>query len=206
VVVDVTAVIVFTGLTYKDKRFKYDNPFIQQNLILERDFEEHLKIHKDYKKYVKNNNDIALVKLKQQLNFNKWVQPIKLATTSDVVVGKSLTVSGWGKTSKSRYASNQLMKIEDLKLVSDNQCKTFWERDGKSRITENMLCHWTWGKYTCRGFSGAPVVTGMGLKSGPPFVQIGIVSWGHKNCERYTPDVFVHVAEYRPWIYNITSV
>merc|ERR1712243_428598 len=58
---------------------------------------------------------------------------------------------------------------------------------------------------TCGGDSGGPVITGSGTSNGPPYVQIGIVSWGSSECDANVPKVFADVAEYRDWIDEITS-
>lgn len=46
-------------------------------------------------------NDIALIKLKDEIKFNERVQPIQLPT-EDTRGGENLMLSGWGSTSVSK--------------------------------------------------------------------------------------------------------
>lgn len=42
--------------------------------------------------------DFQLLKLKEPIKFNYNIQPIKLAHIEDMVIGKVITVTGWGNT------------------------------------------------------------------------------------------------------------
>lgn len=59
---------------------------------------ESISVNKNYDSY-KLTNDIALIHLKNPIEFNKLVQPIKLSTATEKDLdGKPCTLSGWGST------------------------------------------------------------------------------------------------------------
>lgn len=67
-------------------------------------------------------NDIALLKLDEPLEFNKYVQPIRLPK-QDEPVGGQVTLSGWGATDEYGYdVSNTLQKV-DLPIIGNQRCK-----------------------------------------------------------------------------------
>ena len=53
------------------------------------------------------------------------------------------------------------------------------------------------GRDACVGDSGVPVI--VPGKFGPPFIQLGIVSYGFIPCGA-APSVYVNVSPYRDWI------
>ena len=54
------------------------------------------------------------------------------------------------------------------------------------------------GEDTCTGDSGGPLVKKG--PTGPPYQQVGIVSFGLANCGTNAPAVYTNVVEYRDWI------
>ena len=55
------------------------------------------------------------------------------------------------------------------------------------------------GRDSCTGDSGGPVV--VSHENGPPFFQIGIVSFGPQNCgDELLPAVYTDVSQYIDWI------
>ncbi|CAL4059184.1 unnamed protein product, partial [Meganyctiphanes norvegica] len=103
----------------------------------------------------------------------------------------------WTNYSTTGSTSSILLYVAGLFLIPRSECASFW---GSDKITDNMICHKTANKNTCGGDSGGPVITGSGNSNGPPYVQIGIVSWGSSTCDAYIPKVFADVAKFRDWI------
>lgn len=55
------------------------------------------------------------------------------------------------------------------------------------------------GQDSCGGDSGGPLV--MSGTTGPPFLQVGLVSYGPVNCgQKDVPGVYTSVSHYRNWI------
>ncbi len=54
------------------------------------------------------------------------------------------------------------------------------------------------GKDSCQGDSGGPLVYRTNV--GEPFYQIGITSFGTKECGTGTPAVYTRVSAYLDWI------
>lgn len=55
-------------------------------------------IHEDYDRY-EHDNDIGLLKVTSDINFNDEVQPIKLLSNELEGGGYIATLTGWGRTS-----------------------------------------------------------------------------------------------------------
>ena len=93
-------------------------------------------LHKDYNKQG-TNNDIALLKLKKPVTFNKDVRPICLpSNTAGSFAGLRATVGGWGRTERGS-TSHVLLKTE-LNVISDARCRKFG--GAFKYITDSMLC------------------------------------------------------------------
>ena len=54
------------------------------------------------------------------------------------------------------------------------------------------------GKDSCNGDSGGPLI--WKDCADDPYYQIGLVSFGTKDCAKGTPGVYTRVAEYMDWI------
>jgi len=143
-------------------------------------------IHRQYNRKT-NNNDIALLKLKNPVRVGKICLPANRATFA----GSPATVAGWGKTGIHSGESAVLRKT-NVKVISNNKCRQYG-RHFRDSVTSSMMCtvpdRWySYAKGACKGDSG-------------------IVSWGTKNvgCTTKTdPGVFVRVANYLHWIKRYT--
>lgn len=67
----------------------------EQNMTIDRIF-----IHPQYDAYKNHDYDVALMKLKTPIMYNRRVRPVCLAQ-SDFAVGTSCYVTGWGHTAES---------------------------------------------------------------------------------------------------------
>ncbi|CAI9607715.1 unnamed protein product, partial [Staurois parvus] len=79
--------------------------------------------------------DFMLVKLAEPAQFNKYVQPIPLATSCPTV-GSQCLVSGWGnmRIIGVQYATR--LQCLDLPVLSDSSCRSSYP----DMITSNMFC------------------------------------------------------------------
>ncbi|ETR69135.1 MAG: trypsin [Candidatus Magnetoglobus multicellularis str. Araruama] len=151
-------------------------------------------VHPDYDNYSLF-SDIAMIELSESV---EGIQPISLYYDSVNIIGKSLTILGWGDLKENGSGSDVLMKVS-IPIVSDTSCKAAYPDE----IEEGMLCAGIeiGGKDSCQGDSGGPAIIWMDDQ----WKLIGLVSWG-EGCARpgkygvYTriPDFFSFVFEVAP--------
>ena len=116
-------------------------------------------IHKDWKRPVRYNNDIALLKLKNPVDFKNVpnIDRICLPANRAATFARSTAiVAGWGKTSVHSGGSRVLMKT-DVNVISNTKCRQYGF--DHSSVTSAMLCtvprYWDNDyKGSCRGDSG----------------------------------------------------
>ncbi|XP_071567331.1 chymotrypsin-1 [Temnothorax nylanderi] len=144
-----------------------------------------VSVNKDYDDYLLI-NDVALVHLKNPINYNTRVQPIKLSTNDSNVEGKPCTLSGWGTTRVGGNTPNNLQEIE-LVVYPQKECARV-----QQRVKNTHICTLTKsGEGACHGDSGGPLVANG--------VQIGIVSFGNP-CALGYPDVYTRVSSFVSWV------
>jgi secreted trypsin-like serine protease len=114
-------------------------------------------------------NDIALLKLKNPVQFTKNIQPVCLPP-SDLDDPKGLFAAGWGRIDEGGRTSDRLHHVS-LPKYSSAKC------DAKfgGLFTDNHLCAGgVKGQDACQGDSGGPLTS----RSRNRVELIGIVSWG----------------------------
>lgn len=154
-------------------------------------------------------DDIALVHLKDPIEFNDYVQPACLpdqvaADASDLYApGTRAVISGWGKTESRPIGDKRPLESPDVlhaaavPLVDWNVCKNA-NPIYKKEVTESMMCagNMAGGVSSCQGDSGGPlvkIVNGMAT-------LIGIVSWSAGCAQPNHPGVFTNVTHELEWI------
>jgi len=153
------------------------------------------------------NYDYAIVRLSKPVEFGTRVAPAclpdKEAYPSDSLVGKSLTVSGWGRTI---YQGNQspVLKTIEVPGISASDCKQAYGSPPNfyPSITDAMLCAQSapGGEDggVCQGDSGGPLTFTDGLPA-REFI-VGVVSWGANCGKAQYPGVYARVTHVRDWI------
>ncbi|XP_013184392.2 CLIP domain-containing serine protease HP8 isoform X2 [Amyelois transitella] len=146
-------------------------------------------------------NDIALLRLARNVQFNDFVKPICLPTDSglkrNTFVGIDMEVAGWGKT-ETRSESDVKLKVR-VPVVSNNECSNVYSRVNR-RISANQLCAGgVSGEDSCRGDSGGAL---MGkVPSVNNWIAVGVVSYGPSPCGTPGwPGVYTRVGAYVDWI------
>ncbi|XP_047540257.1 trypsin 5G1-like [Vanessa atalanta] len=142
-------------------------------------------IHPDFDETI-NNNDIAVIKLKTELTFNKRVRPIKMAPNYiKFKSGVMMTTMGFGAT-EDQSESHDLLRV-DVPYVSYNDCKSMIRF-----ITNRMICAGgVRGQDACSGDSGGPLIYGDMI--------VGVVSSGI-GCGEELPGVYASIPALRDFI------
>jgi len=151
-------------------------------------------VHENYNPFTLN-NDIALIKLRQKVNFTDRIQPIPLGNDY-TGANLTLTVSGWGKTSDGPVGVSPVLNFVDLQTISNKQCEGVY---GSLVVkNETICCKGRPQHSTCNGDSGGPLVQ---KKSNGQYVHVGVVSFVHAaGCASGNPSGYVRTASYRNWI------
>ncbi|XP_029051283.1 trypsin-1-like [Osmia bicornis bicornis] len=150
-------------------------------------------------------HDIALLRLKKPLIFDRKVQPIKLPAQGQKQDG-DVIISGWGSTQKSirpTVLPNKLQKAV-VPILSNEEClkelKSKPIIGDQPELFSTQVCSGTAGKEVsaCSGDSGGPLAQGRGAEA----VQVGIASWVMMPCgSTRMPSVYTRVASYVDWIH-----
>ena len=159
-------------------------------------------------------HDIALIKVNQPIPLHgdekSNVIPICLPWKGQDrdLRGRSLLVSGWGRTTNNPLISRQdflnyqvssknLKKVK-LDLTNPSECTN--ARHYNNFQPQLQLCVGSrdGNKDSCNGDSGGPLVTRLGPNE--PWYQVGIVSYGITPCATDVPAVYTKVSQYLDWI------
>jgi hypothetical protein len=157
-------------------------------------------VHEDYNNNTLE-NDIALLKLKEPLNFEN-AKPIKLILAEDVAEGATdpgvmSWVTGWGLTSvRPSVYPTSLQKVQ-LPIVTNTQAATVWKSIPETDIMAGFL---SGNKDACSGDSGGPLV----VPVSDEYKLAGIVSWGSSNCNTYGG--YTRVSCFETWIRTKTGM
>jgi len=157
------------------------------------------------------NNDYALLKLKDTIDFTKFehIRPVCLPSSdAGDFDGLTAVVSGWGTTSSGGSLSKVLLEAE-VEVLSNKECISDYGYTS-SDLTTKMMCAGVeeGGKDACQGDSGGPLVTcgdGDGVTPGENYDLIGVVSWGYGCASARFPGVYARVTEVIDWIEDNTE-
>ncbi|XP_055637718.1 trypsin-like isoform X2 [Toxorhynchites rutilus septentrionalis] len=145
---------------------------------------------------IRNNNDIALLRLQNVVPIGSNLIPICLPDGMDTYQGRQAMVIGWGRTAHG-HLSETLQQLT-VPVLSNQECK----RAGYFRfqITNRMMCagYLEGGQDSCQGDSGGP------LQFINPAIGryeiIGVVSWGQSCAQRNYPGVYARVTKFVGWL------
>ncbi|KAF2357154.1 Serine proteases trypsin domain [Trinorchestia longiramus] len=153
------------------------------------------------------NDDIALVRLDDTVTFTPFIQPICLPAPGQdiekIIDGRDVIVIGFGDT-ESGIRSNQLLEVL-VPHVPMDKCRTVGNYSKTLAPSGQVCLGGQFQRDSCFKDSGGPAqVTATRL--GPPYVQIGIVSYGTKFCGvENVPAIYTDVSSYRSWIVSQLS-
>ncbi|XP_036138353.1 chymotrypsin-1 isoform X3 [Monomorium pharaonis] len=139
-------------------------------------------------------NDIGLLHLKTDIEYNKLVQPISIAKTNSVLVGDPCFLTGWGTLEFLGKVPDKLQKV-DLKVYSQLQCKVAFENI--VILKDSHICAFAkYGQGACHGDSGSPLVSNG--------IQIGLASFVQPCAVGY-PDIYTRTSSFIDWITQHTN-
>lgn len=148
-------------------------------------------------------DDVALIRLDRPVEFTPFIQPVCLPGPGEVfssfVASKSIVVIGFGDTELGRR-SLQLLQVT-LPVVPMEQCRAVANYNETLMTGPGQVC--LGGQFqrdSCFKDSGGPAMVTR-HENGPPYVQVGIVSYGTEFCGvEAVPAVYADVTHYRRWI------
>jgi len=145
--------------------------------------------------------DFSMLHLTLPVEFGDRAVPAclpDLRFSDDKLVGKYLTVSGWGSLDGLGYEYPKVLQTVDVPVVSQDDCRKAYLPFGR-KVENSMICagYSTGGKDSCDGDSGGPLT----YKENGRSYLIGVVSWGHPKCAlpEY-PGVYARVTTALDWI------
>ncbi|XP_058835399.1 venom serine protease-like, partial [Topomyia yanbarensis] len=155
-------------------------------------------IHSGYRKqsFV---NDIALVRTREEIQFNNGVGPACLpwnwptATFNNMVV----EATGWGTLDFGGPVSTVLRKVS-LNVISYETCR---QRMPSSGIKTSQICTFAKDRDACQYDSGGPIL--YTHPSNGIVYHIGVISYGIA-CASSTPGVNTRITSYLAWIKSNT--
>ncbi|XP_070507576.1 transmembrane protease serine 9-like [Chironomus tepperi] len=169
-----------------------------------KDYEiEEVVIHENFKK-TNFQNYIALLFLKNDIEFNEKINTVCLPEQNQNFDGKRCVVSGWGRNTlkKDGRLSPVLKKIEDPIVPHDKCQENLRSLPAYSNFSlhESFMCAGgEEGKGACVGDEGSPLVCQVDSGSNQ-YYQAGIVAWGVYCGKKDIPVVYTNVAHFRSWI------
>ncbi|XP_077485540.1 complement factor B-like isoform X2 [Amblyomma americanum] len=166
---------------------------------------ESIVIHKEYNNSTFQ-NDIALLRLRDEIVYEKSVRPICLPPLkkengkNSSVKRKTAFVIGWGAdTANNLKSTDSLMQLK-MEIGSRDECnKSVQGHPGKVYPEQGLICAKSVKGDTCNGDSGGPLMDGVKDEE-TIWTQVGIVSWGRKSCREDKHSFYTDVSQYMDWI------
>lgn len=161
---------------------------------------EKIVVHEDYDPQdTSSHNDIALIRLTEDVKFSSFVSPVCLPIDSDLrsrsIVGSKPYAAGWGRT-ESGNKSNVKLKVQ-LEVKDPRSCANVYRATGVVVKDTQMCAGGVRGQDTCSGDSGGPLTK----LDQAAYHLYGIVSFGSSKCGvKGMPGIYTAVAKYIDWI------
>ncbi|XP_014224755.1 trypsin-3-like [Trichogramma pretiosum] len=139
--------------------------------------------------------DIALIEVKEDIIFNKKIQPIRLSKRlEDTKEGTPVTITGWGETWPYSKLVTMNLQVGKSVIVNFDNCSIDWKRAMNATTVRRTMFCMSPEQSSCYGDSGGPIVN-------KDKVQVGIVYYSF-DCGVNTtvPSVATEIAPWRSWI------
>ncbi|XKL59560.1 hypothetical protein PGB90_000576 [Kerria lacca] len=152
-------------------------------------------------------NDIALIRLANNVQFTQYIRPICLLSGAeyrrdDYYNKKRPFIIGWGAL---RYLGPVVTRLQEtsINVIDNEKCAEMYKNQRAAVIDERVLCAGEPGKDACQGDSGGPLIFPNSTEN--KFYLGGIVSYGIKCDNPDYPGVYTRIAEYIDWINEIMN-
>lgn len=135
-----------------------------------------------HESYANFQNDIALIKLSESIEYDELNQPIALYEGEDLPKDSEVVISGHGRTEDRDFSER--LKVNRMLVDDPQSC-------GKNR--EGLICfNEKVGNGACHGDSGGPAVF--------EGRQVGVANFVQGGCGTQNADGYAKVTYYRDWI------
>jgi len=143
------------------------------------------------------NNDIALLRLASEVEFNPGVVPACLPTDrTQQYTNWEAVVSGWGTTQEGGSTSAVLKETTQTILSSTDPVCVRGSQDNP--VPSSKMCGYKQGTDSCQGDSGGPLV----VKEDGRWTVVGVVSYGLGCARTGYAGIYARVTNYLDWIHT----
>lgn len=139
-------------------------------------------------------NDIALLKLAEHVEFSDHIRPICLGNASMNRPHTQALITGWGRLSEHGHRPTNLQQVT-IPIRNRTECR----QSTTSPLTGNMFCAGSGmrrGADSCKGDSGGP----LSVRKGSKWYLLGLVSWGEGCSQAGRYGFYTKVTNYKNWI------
>ncbi|CAG9105521.1 unnamed protein product [Plutella xylostella] len=150
-------------------------------------------------------NDIGLLRLSKKVDFTpKNAKPICLPITHELrtrpIANLNATLAGWGFTEE--HVPSPTLLTVSVPVHTVEACRKQYNRGKTTEMddTLNKICAGTYGRDSCNGDSGGPLMIAGQYKDHQRYIQYGVVSYGPRQCGSDFPGVYTDVSKYMGWI------
>lgn len=145
-------------------------------------------------------NSISILHLPQLIQFNAFVQPIKLPSRGDILSESLAVVSGFGQVSDDNRINANALKYANVRILDLETCRRVFYGN---LVNENSICtSGDNGLGACHSDYGGPLV----VKRNNEDVLIGVISFGWPICSAGKPSVYADVQKYLNWIETVANI
>ncbi|XP_050500478.1 CLIP domain-containing serine protease C9-like [Diabrotica virgifera virgifera] len=166
---------------------------------------ESVIVHPKYNPPILRYNDIALIKVKEDFHFNKFISPVCLYT-SDKLPDGNVIHSGWGPTDRSGKRQSHMLKVFNHFDRDFEKCNSTYYHllagVPQGLHKNEMICVGRNSIDDCQGDSGSPLQVyrkDSGNKN-CMYEVVGISAFGFGCGWTQDPQVFTSVSYFIKWI------
>ncbi|GJQ74219.1 hypothetical protein Trydic_g19126 [Trypoxylus dichotomus] len=143
-------------------------------------------------------DDIALLRLSEDVEFSNFIQPICLPSPRSVPAWSTkLTVAGWGTADNGQ--GSDVKRIATMYRQDQSKCLN----TVRFHLRDSQICVGGGKADSCNGDSGGPLMTSIEEQDGTQvWYLVGVVSFGYnKPCGTLNrPGIYTSVSQYLDWI------
>lgn len=146
----------------------------------------------------KTNNDIAILKLEEEVPFSDFIQPVCLPEYSindTLPEDTEVYATGWGRTDRDEEdVLAEVLKQLRMTTLSNEEC----QKRVAFNILDTSICTEHSDGSTCHGDSGGPMVR---RNDNGTWILEGVLSGGPRKCGTVTaPMRFTRVSRFVRWV------